>query len=119
MTDMRVQIEHGTHIVSFTAETDLDATTVENVRPQLFALIAGGDAKRILLDLGNIGLVSSHALGMLLTLRMKAQRANVPLALCNASGTLANVMRLTNLDKLYELHPDRAAAMAALSAASS
>lgn len=90
-------------IISFEPRVDLDDPMVESLRPKLLSAVAERAPRGLVLDLTNVPLASSRALGLFLTLRMKAHRAGAQAAIAGASPTLAHVFALTNLDKLYIL----------------
>ncbi|MEP0847244.1 MAG: STAS domain-containing protein [Phycisphaerae bacterium] len=88
-------------VVSFAPGVDLDDPTVEILRPKLLSAVTERAPRGLVLDVTNVPLASSRALGLFLTLRMKVHRAGAQAAIAGASPTLAHVFALTNLDKLY------------------
>lgn len=110
-TTMVVSEEGGVHVVAFAKDTELDAANVDDVQRDLFALAEADRGRRILLDLENVRYASSRALGTLVTLRLKAARVGAIIVLSGVSESLAEIVHLTQIDKLYETFPTRAEAL--------
>lgn len=114
MTEPRLKIveQDGLTRVHFPGDTSLDANTVAGFSKELYALVESPERKCVLVDLKEVRYMSSPALGMLLTVRNKARRANVRLSLTNLNETLRRVFELTNLDGMFEVfdNADEAAA---------
>jgi len=55
------------------------------------------------IDLSLVEYLDSSALGMLLMLRERAQTANKMLALCKPSATVAQILKIANFSKLFEI----------------
>ncbi len=65
---------------------------------------AGGDTKEVVVDLREVEYLDSSALGMLLLLRDKGKSMGKPVSLANCTGTVRDVLRVANFDKLFTLH---------------
>jgi anti-anti-sigma factor len=111
---MTVTEQDGVKIVEFADGTELDALHTEQVQPQLYALVEGGQGGRLLLDMANVRYTSSVALGCLVSVRLKAARAGCSIGLAAIPTHLVDIMNLTQLDKLYDIYPTRAAGLTAL-----
>ena len=113
---MRTSEENGVTIVEFADETRLDGLAVDQIRDQLTALVEEGGPSRILMDCAALEFLSSQALGLLVTLRIKAARSETRVVLANVPEILMDIVTLTQVDRLYEILPTREEAMAALHA---
>jgi len=91
----------GVMVVKFRDASILDAVTTQQVARELYALIEGGDAAKVVLDFEQVRFLSSQTLGVLLTLRRKADKAKVKIALAAIRPELKRVFEITNLDKLF------------------
>ena len=65
---------------------------------------AGGDTKEVVVDMREVEYLDSSALGMLLLLRDKGKAMGKPVSLTNCGGTVRDVLRVANFDKLFTLH---------------
>ncbi|GMU83486.1 MAG: hypothetical protein AMXMBFR47_33560 [Planctomycetota bacterium] len=108
---LTVSEESAVKVVSFHPETELDASNIGELEQSLYALVEGPTGQRIVLDMGNVIYASSRALGCLVTLRLKAARSGCEVVMASLPGPLVDIVQLTNLDKLYEIHPTRDAAV--------
>jgi anti-anti-sigma factor len=57
----------------------------------------------VVVDMGNVNYVDSSALGMLLVLRDRATQAGKKVSLANCQGTVAEVLKVANFGKLFEI----------------
>jgi anti-sigma B factor antagonist len=98
-------------IISFRDSSILDAITTQRVGRELYELVESGDRKKIVLDFEHVRFLSSQTLGVLLTLRRKADKAGVTIALAAIRPELRRVFEITNLDKLFNFFesPQKAA----------
>jgi anti-anti-sigma factor len=65
---------------------------------------AGGDVLEVVVDMREVEYLDSSALGMLLLLRDKGKAVGKPVSLANCNGTVRDVLRVANFDKLFTLH---------------
>lgn len=103
-------------VASFRDASILDAVTIQRIGRELYALVEEDGSRRIILDFADVRFLSSQALGVLLTLRRKADQAKAEVFLAGIRDELARVFKMTNLDKLFQFYEDRTAALAKLGA---
>jgi len=80
----------------------------------LFGLAAPGGHRRILLDLGEVAFLSSHALAILIGLHRRVKAAGGRLAHCGLADAPGSVLRNTQLDRILGVYGSRQEAIAAL-----
>lgn len=68
----------------------------------------------IVLDLVEVTLLASAGIGTLVRLHKRIGERKGTLAVCSLSHELAEVFKLTRMDRLFDVHQDREAALAAL-----
>lgn len=91
-------------VIEFAADTNLDAGAVESIRERLAEAVEhGGDG--VVLDLKNVEFASSPAIGLLVTLRLKAARTQRRLLLAGLRENLAGVLEIMQMAQLFEIHP--------------
>ena len=99
-------------IVNFADASILDAQQVQRVGQELFDLIDKQAHRKIVLDFGRVRFLSSSALGILITLRKKADAIKARVVFCNLRNDLRKVFKITNLEKMFEFYGSEDEAMA-------
>jgi anti-anti-sigma factor len=98
---LRIEESHGVTIVGFGDVPMLDTVTTQHVAPALYALVENPANRRIVLDVADVRFLSSQTLGVLLTFRRRADKADIKVAIAGLRPELARVFEITNLDKLF------------------
>ncbi len=99
-----VQRFKGVTVVNLGDTALLDAQQIQQLADQLYQLIDKQDRRNLILDFSEVKLLSSSILGVLVTLRKKAEQAKGRLALCGLRKELLKVFRITKLHKLFEFY---------------
>ncbi len=68
--------------------------------------------KAIVLDLRDVNFVDSSGLGTMVRALTNARRVKGDLKLCNVPETIVKVLKMTHLDKLFEIHASEEGAVA-------
>lgn len=92
----------------------LDEATCGEVQREVLAAATAQPTLPLLLDLTDVKYVPSMGLGTLVMLNRKLKDAGQRFLLVGVQPDVRNVLSLTRLDQLFEMHPDRAAALAHL-----
>ncbi len=72
------------------------------------------DAPRaVVFDLSSVEFMDSSAIGSLITVRNRLLPSGGSVALCSIADGVAKVLRIADLGKVFAIHPDAEAAMAA------
>jgi anti-sigma B factor antagonist len=103
-------------VVEFGPNTNLNAAAVEDVDGRLAEVIEQGRGP-LVLDLSSIAFASSPAIGLLVTLRLKAARTERRLALAGLRDTIQGVLDVMQMSQLFEIHKTVADALKAVQAA--
>lgn len=98
--------------VHFTDAKILDATSIEQMHRDLIRLLDETQDKKLLLDFTQVQFMSSAALGMLIRVHKKCRERGIALKLCSIAPQIIQVFKVTSLDRVFEIHPNEAAAMA-------
>lgn len=85
------------------------ARTLEEALLPLFDL-----ATPVIVDFSRIAYISSAGLRVLLLAARRSKATGAPLALCGMSEPVMEVFTISGFAKLFAIHPDAAAARAAL-----
>ena len=81
-----------------------------------FASAVDADATTVILDFTGMEYMNSGGIGLLVTLLVRAQRAGIRLLATGLSDHYRQILSLTRIDEAIEIHPDEAAALAAVPA---
>ena len=97
-----------------TARGRLDGATSGPFAQRVEALVTGA-APRLLVDFSGVEFVSSAGLRTVLVLVKKVKALKGALALCAVQPAVREVLEITGFVGMIDIHPERAAALTALS----
>jgi anti-anti-sigma factor len=97
-----------------TARGRLDGVTSSIFTQRIDALVSGSEP-RLLVDLAEVDFVSSAGLRAVLTIVKKVKSQKGVLALCAVQAPVQEVLEITGFAGMIDIHPERSAALAALS----
>ena len=106
------QIKNDDVMVLVVREDRLDAAVASDFRDAMVKLAAEG-AQQVVLDLDAVSFVDSTGLGAMVS-GLKALPKGGSLVLCNVGETVAALLKLTRMDKVLTIHPNREAALDSL-----
>jgi anti-anti-sigma factor len=90
--------------VRFTPGIALTETNAEDIGRELSAALTDREQPHLLLDLGGVAMVSSIALAKFIALNKQARAAGGRLTLFNLTPPVHQVLKLTRLDTVLEVH---------------
>lgn len=99
-------------VIEFTFSKILDEANIAGIGDTINALIDELSTPQLLLDFSNVDHLSSAALGMLINVNIRIKKKNGEFRLCNIKPQIYEVFRITKLDKLFRILPDRRQALA-------
>jgi anti-sigma B factor antagonist len=109
---LQVGREGDVSTVSFSLSRIVDGPELDSIRDELVQCVIAADPPKILIDFSGVTLISSAAITLLRDLyRALATRDGV-LRLCNVRPEIAEVLRFTRIDTLFQIAPDRQMALA-------
>ncbi len=111
MDTFELEREQGIVVVKPKARR-LDASRAPAFRAEMLQLVQQGES-RIVLDLADVDFIDSSGLGALVSV-LKALGARGSLAVCGAGTSVVNLLKLTRMDRVFTVVPDRHAAAARL-----
>jgi len=100
-------------IVRFRDSRITEDRGIEQMARELFYLVETEGRMKLLLDFGTVDILSSAALGKLITLDKKARARGGELKLASMGPTLAQIFAVTRLDRLFDIEKDEADALSA------
>jgi len=110
---MKIQTttEGECQVVAISGSADVNASAV--LREALLGAIESG-ATRLVCDLGETDFIGSDALGVLITAYLKATGRGGFVKLANPQPHLTEVLETTRLNRLFDVYPDVARALASV-----
>lgn len=91
-------------LVRFKDSSILDVASIQRIGNELYEIVAEPNTKKIILCFRTVRFLSSQALGVLLTLRRKAEEAETEVVLAELKPELARVFKVTNLDRMFKFY---------------
>ncbi len=104
---LSVEDNDGVTVVNIPNGCMLDGEAIQAVGTKLFDLIDKDSKKNLLLDFADIRFMSSQALGVLLTLRRKAEKGGATIVLTGIREQLMKIFEITNLDTMFSFFDSR------------
>jgi anti-sigma B factor antagonist len=106
------QVGHNL-LVAFAERVDLEGEVSLEFKDRLKELV--GDGHRfVVVDLGNVGFVDSQGLGALISCLKVLRQADGTLLLANLSESVAAVLRITRLVRVFDVHESAGDALRSL-----
>jgi anti-sigma B factor antagonist len=84
----------------------LDETVISQLSTALSSLISKTSEPNVVLDFSGVKFMSSSALGMLVKINKQCKEFKINLKLCSIHKDIAEVFKITRLDKVLALYPD-------------
>jgi anti-sigma B factor antagonist len=110
-TSLDIAIEGNAAIASFKSTCISDVEEITNASAQVKQYIEANRPRRMVFDFDGVKFFSSQVLGLLLEARARLESHSGQVAITSLSPQLQRVFKITNLDKIFNLYPDRAAAL--------
>jgi len=103
--------EGNVAVATFKSPCVSDAEEITNASAQLRQYIQSDPPRRMVFDFHGVKFFSSQVLGLLLEARAHLRPHNGEVAVVSLSPQLQRVFKITNLDRIFRLYSDRAAAV--------
>ncbi|MBN2423606.1 MAG: STAS domain-containing protein [Calditrichaceae bacterium] len=107
--DVRVTEEKGIVIISLAGKI-MGGPEAGQINDSINSLIEKGKTK-IIIDLEKVDLMNSSGLGILIGAVTTLKNNNGKLCLINTSDRIRNLLRITKLERVFEIKPDLEAAL--------
>jgi anti-sigma B factor antagonist len=100
-------------VVEFRHPSLMDQVILENASKRLYKLVDEEDRRLLILDFEKVQFLSSQAIGILLTMKKKLDALpNSRLVLCGIGPRLAELLKITRLDKMLVIKKTQKEALA-------
>jgi anti-sigma B factor antagonist len=98
----------GVPVIQFLERRLFDEPSVRDVSDQLFAALPrDGKPIALIVDFANVEMISSAMLGKVILLQRRIDSTGGRLCLCSLRPAVQDVLRTTNLDRLFRVVRDR------------
>jgi anti-sigma B factor antagonist len=102
-------------IIEFQIPSLMDPPKLEMIGSQLNILVDDQDQRLLILDFSRVQYLSSQAIGIVITLHRKLTALpHSKLILCGVNSKLAELLRITRLDKVLTVKPSQTEAVKAM-----
>jgi anti-sigma B factor antagonist len=108
-----VSVVEGVTAVRFVDSRILDATSIEELGDELFALVEQENCKKLLVNFTDVEFLSSAALNKLIILDKKVKTNDGKLVLSDLRPEINEVFAITRLDQLFTIADSEQSALAA------
>ncbi len=98
-------IEVVGNVMILRADGGLNSGTASQLSEKIAALVAGG-VMNIIVDCSQLEVISSLGLSSLLILNTRTRRMGGEVKLCGIKGSIMQVIRMTKLDRVFEVYAD-------------
>jgi anti-sigma B factor antagonist len=105
-----VETVGGVNVVTL-ADTEIIDETVIGELGEQFNLIDGPGLSRVLINLGQVRLMSSTFLAILLRFSRRVAAVEGRLKICCIAPDLMTVFKITRFDRIFEIHDEESAAL--------
>lgn len=102
---LRVSSGHPLEVALLDAHV-LDEGLIRSIQAEIDRVLEAADTQSMVLDFSAVEHLSSSALGMLITINTRIQAKGGELCLANIADPIAEVFRITRLDRVLQLYPD-------------
>jgi len=100
-------------VVRFRGHRITDDIDILELGQELFQLVDVEKREKILLNFSAVEFLGSATLGKLITLEKRARNAGAKIKLSNIRPAIFDVFKITNFDRVFDIYPDEADALAA------
>ncbi|MFW6154411.1 MAG: STAS domain-containing protein [Planctomycetota bacterium] len=101
-------------VVNFRQGSILDSLVIDAIARELYALVDERAARKIVLDLTGVKFLASQAVGVLITLKRKAEAIGGDVLICAMPDEIRRVFKIMKLQAVFRFYDSEAAALESL-----
>ena len=99
-------------VVRFRDPRITDPVEIEELGRQLYQVLEFKNCSKLAIDFSAVEFLSSATIGKLISLNRKVKVCKAALRLCNLRPEIQNIFHLCNLEHVFDIRTDQAAAIA-------
>ncbi len=105
----KIEVEYVQHaaIATLTDEKILDESDIRGLGESIMPLLETSPSVNLVLDFSNVKFLSSAVLGLLIRISRKIYESQGQLKLCGIDPKIQEIFKITRLDRVFEIYPDR------------
>ncbi|RCS59867.1 STAS domain-containing protein [Parvibium lacunae] len=100
---MNIEVFHNDNFSKVVLNGRFDFTAHRAFKQAYETALTEGSTSQVKIDMSAVDYLDSSALGMLLILRDRAKETSKSVSLINCGGSVREVLRVANFDKLFTL----------------
>jgi len=108
---LSIEYTDGVTVAVMTDEKILEEEQIQSLEKTFMPLIEQAGKIRLLIDFGNVQFLTSSVLGLLIRINRKVYQSEGKLRLCSINPKILEIFKITRLDKVFEIFPNRQEAM--------
>lgn len=112
---VREERDGGVRILTIERERLLDDASLQGLYKEIVSPLDAEPCEHLVIDFQRVEFLSSAGLGMLIRIKKRCGDSGAGLHLCSMAPPVLEVLRLTGLDKMFDVKPSRSQAVAACS----
>ena len=107
--DPKIKVEYVEDVVVVTLllEKILEQGDIQAMQDSIMPLIEENPAIKLVIDFSNVEFLSSSVLGLLIKISKKVYEKAGELRLCSISAKIDEIFKITRLDKVFQISPDK------------
>ena len=113
MSSLNSVVNGDVRIVYFADTQILQEGKIQQLGKELLAIAGKTEGGKLLLNFEDVKFMSSAMLGKLVQLNKECKKSKTTLKMCGISPEIHEIFSLTKMDKIFDLQPDEAKALAA------
>lgn len=113
MEVIKQEIKDEVRVISIDPARLVDTEIINQCYREIAAALDKSDESNVLLDFSRVNFMSSMGLGMLVRVNKRCKEYKISLRLCGISSEIMEVFRITGMNKLFDIHANADAAIAA------
>ena len=109
---LETQVTGDITVVRFRAPRVTNPLEIEELGRQLYQALEPKSGSKLVIDFASVEFLSSATLGKLISLNRKVKNSKSALRLCNLRPEMRETFHFSNLERVFDIREDLAAAIA-------
>ena len=112
----KIAVEYidGVAVATLTDKKVLEEIDIQALENSIMPLVNRKQGVKLVLDFSKVEFLSSSSLGLLIRVSKKIYESNGQLRLCAIADSIMQIFKITRLDKIFQILPDRDQALDSL-----
>jgi anti-anti-sigma factor len=90
--------------ISLTDAKILDASLIDQIHGEIVKILGEAHQRNVILDFQEVKFLSSAALGMLILVNKMCKEYKINLKLCNIEPDIAQIFKITGMNKVFAIY---------------